>query len=194
MIRARLVWIGGAAALGVALAISGVARHDAPTPSAADTSIVSRSIAFFEERLGRDSGNFMVGGQLVARYLMRFQLAANLEDVKRAEVVARSVMPLVSDTAGAYARLGVIYLTQHEFREAYDAAQRAVAWNSNNQEALGLLFDAAIGALPYGPGSNGRRVLCAGPRLPPARARPDPAPGGGVVRHGARESPARPGR
>src|SRR2546428_8532030 len=58
-------------------------------------------------------------------------------------------MPLVSDTAGAYARLGVIYLTQHEFREAYDAARRAVAWNSNNQEALGLLFDAAMATGRY---------------------------------------------
>ena len=149
MIRARVVWIGSAAALGVAFTISGVARHDAPLPSAADTSIVSRSIAFFEERLARDPGNFMVGGQLVARYLMRFQLAAHLEDVKRAEVVARSVMPLVSDTAGAYARLGVIYLTQHEFREAYEAARRAVAWNSNNQEALGLLFDAGMATGRY---------------------------------------------
>src|SRR5439155_24707280 len=136
VLPARIVSVGGAAALVVAVAISGVARHDAPLPSAADTSIVSRSIAFFEERLGRDPGNFMVGGQLVARYLMRFQLAAHLEDVKRAEVVARSVMSLVSDTAGAYARLGVIYLTQHEFREAYEEARRAVAWNSNHPEAL----------------------------------------------------------
>src|SRR2546428_8120585 len=53
-------------------------------------------------------------------------------------------MRLVSGTAVAYAPLGVIYLTQHEFREAYDAARRAVAWNSNNQEALGLLFDGAM--------------------------------------------------
>jgi len=165
VIPARLVWIGGAAALGVALAISGAAHRGAPTPSAADTSIVSRSIAFFEQRLGRDPENYMVGGQLVARYLMRFQLAANLEDVKRAEVVARSVMPLVSDTAGAYARLGVIYLTQHEFREAYDAARRAVAWNSNNQEALGLLFDAAMATGRYAVAESTLNRLTPG-RLP----------------------------
>src|SRR5256712_3827232 len=165
VIPARFVWIGGAAALAVALAISGAAHHGAPTPSAADTSIVSRSIAFFEERLGRDPGNFMVGGQLVGRYLMRFQLAAHVEDVKRAEVVARSVMPLVSDTAGAYARLGVIYLTQHEFREAYDAARRAGAWNSNNQEALGLLFDAAMATGRYAPAEATLNRLTPG-RLP----------------------------
>ena len=110
MTRARVWWIGGAAALGAALAIS---RAVAPRPAAAaasDTAITSRSISFFESRLAQDSDNFMVGGQLVARYLMRFQVAADLEDVRRAEVVARSVLPLVSDSAGAFARLGVVYL------------------------------------------------------------------------------------
>src|SRR2546428_6646779 len=122
--------------------VAGFGRHDAPLPSAADTSIVSRSIAFFEERLGRDPGNFMVGGQLVARYLMRFQLAARLEDVKRAEVVARSVMPLVSDTAGAHARPGVVYLTPHQVPEADDAAPRAVAPDMYNPKGPGLPFYA----------------------------------------------------
>src|SRR5438552_3711163 len=93
------------------------------------------------------------------------KLDAHLEDVKRAEVVARSVMPLVSDTAGAYARLGVIYLTQHEFREAYDAARRAVAWNSNNQEALGLLFDAAMATGRYAVAESTLNRLTPG-RLP----------------------------
>ena len=149
MTRARVWWIGGAAALGVALAIS---RAVAPRPAAAaasDTAITSRSISFFESRLAQDSDNFMVGGQLVARYLMRFQVAADLEDVRRAEVVARSVLPLVSDSAGAFARLGVVYLTQHKFAEAYAAARSAVAWNPRNQEALGLLFDAGVATGRY---------------------------------------------
>src|SRR3989454_3656735 len=165
VIPARFVWIGGAAALAVALAISGAAHHGAPTPSAADTSIVSRSIAFFEERLGRDPGNFMVGGQLVGRYLMRFQLAAHLEDVKRAEVVARSVMPLVSDTAGAHARLGGSYLAPPQVPGADRATRRAVAWNSNNQEALGLLFDAAIATGRYAVAESTLNRLTPG-RLP----------------------------
>jgi tetratricopeptide (TPR) repeat protein len=114
-----------------------------------DTAITSRSIAFFEQRLARDPHNYLAGGRLVARYLMRFQLRANLADVRRAEVVARSIFPVVSDTAGAYARLGVVYLTQHKFLEAYDAARRAVAWNPRNQEALGLLFDAAVATGRY---------------------------------------------
>lgn len=149
MTRTRVWWISGATALGVALA---TARAVAPRPAAAaasDTAITSRSIAFFETRLARDPDNFMAGGQLVARYLMRFQVAADLEDVRRAEVVARSVLPLVSDTAGAFARLGVVYLTQHKFAEAYAAARRAVAWNPRNQEALGLLFDAGVATGRY---------------------------------------------
>ena len=91
----------------------------------------------------------MIAGQLVARYFMRFQVAADLADIRRAEVVAGSVLPLVSDTAGAYARLGVVYLTQHKFAEAYEAARRAVAWNPRNQEALGLLFDAGMATGRY---------------------------------------------
>src|SRR5206468_10652105 len=54
-----------------------------------------------------------------------------------------------SDTAGAFARLGVVYLTQHKFAEAYAAARRAVAWNPRNQEALGLLFDAGVATGRY---------------------------------------------
>jgi len=119
------------------------------TVAASDTAITSQSIAFFERRLAQDPDNFMIGGQLVARYLMRFQLAANLADVRRAEALAQSVLPLVSDTAGAYARLGVVYLTQHKFAAAYDAARRAVAWNPRNQEALGLLFDASVATGRY---------------------------------------------
>src|SRR5438094_2156258 len=149
MTRTRVWWIAGATALGVALAIS---RAVAPRPgvaAASDTAITSRSIAFFETHLVQDPDNFMVGGQLVARYLMRFQVAADLEDVRRAEVVARSVLPRGSDTAGAFARLGVVYLTQHKFAEAYAAARSAVAWNPRNQEALGLLFDAGVATGRY---------------------------------------------
>ncbi len=140
--------ISAVAALGAGLTVSRVARP-AAVPAAADTSITSRSIAFFEGRLAADSLNYMVGGQLIARYLMRFQAGANLADVDRAEVVAKQIMPLVSDTAGADARLGMIYLTRHRFAEAYEAARVAVAWNTTNQSALGLLFDAAMATGRY---------------------------------------------
>jgi tetratricopeptide (TPR) repeat protein len=148
MNRARVIGIGAVVALGTGLAVSRVARP-AVVSAAADTSITSRSIAFFEGRLALDSMNYMVGGQLIARYLMRFQTGADLADVDRAEAVAKQIMPLVSDTAGAFARLGLIYLTRHRFDEAYAVARRAVAWNSNNQSALGILFDAAMASGHY---------------------------------------------
>ena len=143
------LWLGGATVLGVALAMSRPVARRGTTVAASDTAITSQSIAFFERRLAQDPGNFMIGGQLVARYLMRFELAANLADVERAEAIARSVLPLVSDTAGAYARLGVVYLTQHKFAAAYAAARRAVAWNPRNQGALGVLFDASVATGRY---------------------------------------------
>jgi len=150
MSRARL-WLGSMVALGLAIAISRVAVHGAAPglPAASDTAITSRSIAFFESRLAQDPGNFMIAGQLVARYMLRFQVSANLADVRRAESLARSVLPLVSDTGGAYARLGAVYLTQHKFAAAYDAARRGVAWNPGNQGALGVLFDAAVATGRY---------------------------------------------
>ena len=165
MRRARWLWLGGAAALGVALAISQTVAPRAGRVTASDTAITSQSIAFFEQRLVVDPDNFMIGGQLVARYLTRFHLAANLADVRRAEVIARSVLPLVSDTAGAYTRLGVVYLTQHKFAEAYDVARRAVAWNPGNQGALGLLFDASVASGRYAVAQSALSGLMPG-RLP----------------------------
>src|SRR3989454_10598072 len=153
MKRARF-WVAGMVALGggaLGLALSRAALPGAATtlPAPNDTAITSRSIAFFEGRLAQDPGNFMIAGQLVARYMLRFQVSANLADVRRAESLARSVLPLVSDTGGAYARLGAVYLTQHKFAAAYDAARRGVAWNPANQGALGVLFDAAVATGRY---------------------------------------------
>jgi tetratricopeptide (TPR) repeat protein len=151
MKRARF-WLGVTALGGaLALALSCAVPHGAATRLRApnDTAITSHSIAFFEGRLARDPGNFMIAGQLVARYMLRFQVSANLADVRRAESLARSVLPLVSDTGGAYARLGAVYLTQHKFAPAYDAARRGVAWNPGNQGALGVLFDAAVATGRY---------------------------------------------
>ena len=166
MRRTRFL-IGGAAALGVALAISRAvaSRAGAGLPAPSDTAITSRSIAFFEQKLAQGPDNFMVAGQLVARYMLRFQVAADLADVQRAESLARSVLPLVSDTAGAYARLGAIYLTQHKFAPAYDAARRAVAWNPKNQDALGVLFDASIAIGRYAVAESALARLTPG-RLP----------------------------
>lgn len=135
---------GGAAALGVALAISGALAPGRAPAAAADTAITSRSIAFFERRLARDPGNFLVAGALATRYLMRFQVGADLGDVERAEAVARGALPLAADTAAALARLSVIYLTQHKFVPAYVAAGRAVASDPADRDALGALFDAAM--------------------------------------------------
>ncbi|HEV8382997.1 MAG TPA: hypothetical protein VGQ29_15525 [Gemmatimonadales bacterium] len=161
-----IIWLGGAA-LGIAgVRLSAVFPWAHPSGwGASDTAITSRSIAFFEGRLAQDPDNFMVAGQLVARYMLRFQVSANLADVRRAESLARSVLPLVSDTAGAYARLGAVYLTQHKFAAAYDAARRAVQWNPRNQGALGVLFDAAVATGRYAVAESALTRLTPG-RLP----------------------------
>src|SRR5437867_9277901 len=144
MNRARF-WLGSMAALGVALAISRVAvRGAAPAlPAPSDTAITSRSIAFFEGRLAQDPDNFMIAGQLVARYMLRFQVSANLADVRRAESLARSVVPLVSDTAGAYGRAGGGSFLPDKVSAGFYAARRGVSRTTRKPGAPGVGFDAA---------------------------------------------------
>src|SRR5436309_14042019 len=139
MKRVYYVGVAAALALGVAVAISSVARGGDPVGTAADTAIVSRSIDFFEGRLAYDPGNPMIGGQLVARYLMRFQVGANLADVRRAETVAREILPLTSDTAGGATRPGVVYLDPHPFGSAHRWARPAARGEPSQQAGLGPL-------------------------------------------------------
>ncbi len=139
-----------AAALVAAAAVAGAAaRGRAAVLVAADTAIVSRSVAFFEDRLARDPGNPAVGAALVGRYVQRFQTGADLRDLARAESLALALLPLTADTAAAWARLSGLYLMRHEFTAAYAAARRAVASDAADPDAQGALFDAALAGGRY---------------------------------------------
>jgi tetratricopeptide (TPR) repeat protein len=116
---------------------------------AADTSIVSRSIEFFEERLVADPNNYLVAGRLAARYMVRFGLAADARDVERAEALARRLTTLAPDRAAAMSRLAGVLLTQHKFAESLAAARAAVAADPGDEDARGALFDATLGSGAY---------------------------------------------
>jgi thioredoxin-like negative regulator of GroEL len=150
------------------LAFGGVAvalrRTDTLARSAAaDTAVVSHSIAWFEARLARDPGNTEVASRLAARYILRFGTGADLADVRRAELLTRRVVDAGTGGAAALARLSGVLLMQHDFGGALAAAERALQSDPANTDALGAFADAALAA---GRMAEGRATL---DRLP-ARA------------------------
>jgi hypothetical protein len=117
--------------------------------AAADTSIVSRSIEFFEERLAADSNNYLVAGRLAGRYMVRFGLGADTRDVARAEALARRLTTLAPDRAAAMSRLSGVLLTQHKFADALAAARAAAEAEPGDEDARGALFDATFASGAY---------------------------------------------
>lgn len=145
--RGRPALLTAAAMLGAAACRSGSAAEFAT--AAADTSIVSRSIAFFEARLRADPNNYLVAGRLAGRYMVRFGLAADARDVERAEALARRLTTLAPDRASAMSRLAGVLLTQHKFAESLAAARAAVAADTGDDDARGALFDATLASGAY---------------------------------------------
>jgi tetratricopeptide (TPR) repeat protein len=163
-VRWRLLLAGGgAAAAALAFGALTMRRADArPADAGAEVATLSRSIAFFEQRLAADPENFLAAGHLADRYLLRYQLAAGEGDVRRAEQVAHAALRVAPNRAGALARLSSIHLTQHQFAEALSAAEQGVAADSTDAAALAALYDAAMASGRYG------RAMWAAGRLPAA--------------------------
>lgn len=143
--------VGAAAVLGLAavLVTRGATLGRAATSPTLDTVVLAKSIAFFESRFASDPWNHPLGGRLIGRYLLRFQLGADMGDLERAERVARQLLRVAPDTAEAHARLAGILLAQHRFEEAMAAAAGAIAADSADQGGLAALFDAALAAGRY---------------------------------------------
>src|ERR1051326_6748301 len=150
MNRRLMLLRGGAlllAGLGAVVAVPGRGR----VAAAADTTITSQSIAYFERRLAPDPGNYMVAGRLINRYILRFGTGARMEDIARAEALARE-LARTQDKAPALARLSNVLLMQHKFAEAAAAARDAVPADSLNEDALGALADALLASGRYAEG------------------------------------------
>lgn len=111
---ARLAVLAGlvAAGAGAAVAWSGLADSTrsegqeaacgpaGPVAAGCDTTGLSRSIAYLDERYRDDPWNHLVAGRLVDRHMLRFRRDARLEDVRRAEEVARAVVDRLTGPAG----------------------------------------------------------------------------------------------
>lgn len=144
----RLAGLVAALGLGGFLVLRSTGSRAAPG-DAADTTVVSRSIAFFEARLAADPINALYAGQLVNRYVVRFGLGAALADLERAEVLATAAAGLVRDRSSALSRLSGVLLMQHKFTEALETAEEAFAADSGSTEAAGALLEAALAAGRY---------------------------------------------
>jgi tetratricopeptide (TPR) repeat protein len=147
--RRRLTRLTAAGILAGAAACSSGGSAADFAAAAADTSIVSRSIEFFEARLAADPNNYLVAGRLAGRYMVRFGLAADARDVERAEALARRLTTLAPDRAAAMSRLAGVLLTQHKFAESLAAARAAVAADPGDEDARGALFDATLASGAY---------------------------------------------
>lgn len=159
----KRAWIG-AVAVALALGLGGgaaLSRADDTQSRRADGRIaeLSGSIGFLERRLREDPENFVAASHLVGRYLLRFQLGADLADVERAERVARALLATTPDRAGALAQLSNVHLTQHAFAAALQTAQAAVHADSTSEAALASLFDAAMASGQYDQAQSALRQL-----------------------------------
>ena len=96
---------------------------------------------------------------LIDRYLLLFQIAADLADVKRAEGTVYALLEVTPQRADALARLSSVHLTQHRFSAATEAAELAVRADSTSEAALAALFSVAMAAGHYGRAEAADREL-----------------------------------
>lgn len=135
--------------IGMAVAVPRPASPPAEAWAAPDLEVIDAAIGWFETKLAADPTNPLLAAHLTGRYMGRFGLSADLDDVQRAERLARALVPLSRDEARAWARLSAILLTRHAFGDALAAARRAVAADSADADAWGALYDAGFAAGSY---------------------------------------------
>ncbi len=118
-----------------------------------DTAQASVAIATFDAHYRADPRNYVLAGRLADRYMARFAVGANLNDVDRAEAIARRLVREVPRKSGAEARLSQILLARHDFAGAYEAAKRSIAHDSTGDVGWAVLFDVAMSIGNY-PGAD----------------------------------------
>ncbi|MGH7573325.1 MAG: hypothetical protein ACREMK_16000, partial [Gemmatimonadota bacterium] len=163
--RARAAGLALVGLVSVALTLPLPVRSPAEAYAVPDVEATNGAIAFFEGKLERDPTNPLLAAHLASRYMRRFQLAADLRDVVRAEALARRILLLSRDRARAWTRLSGVLLARHAFGEALEAARHAVVADSTDTDAWGALYDAAFAAGSY---DGAERALT---RLEPGVAR-----------------------
>ncbi|HET6342538.1 MAG TPA: tetratricopeptide repeat protein [Gemmatimonadota bacterium] len=135
--------------LGMAVALPRPASPPVEAWAAPDLDVTDEAIGWFETKLAADPTNPLLAAHLTSRYMGRFGLSADLDDVRGAERLARALIPLSRDKARAWTRLSEVLLARHAFGDALTAARRAVAADSADADAWGALYDAGYAAGSY---------------------------------------------
>jgi tetratricopeptide (TPR) repeat protein len=157
---AKRVGLAAVAAAGAALGL--FLSRLRPSPPNADPGRVSAGIAFFQARWDRDDRDYLAGRQLVNRLIIRFGLEADLADVEHAEQIAARLIGVAPEPAAGWSRLSNVFLMQHKFADARDAADSALALAPGDPDAVGAAADAALAMGQYSRAEEFLRRLPAG--------------------------------
>ena len=137
-------------------------HRDARAATELEQTVLDQDIAFLEGRIAADPGNYLLTGHLADLYARRFQSEANLDDLSRAETLARKVGTYHPDPARTRARVSRILLTQHRFRDAFAEAEAGVAGGADNVATLEAFVAAAEGVGAYHAADSVAALLPAG--------------------------------
>ncbi len=158
MRRGRVVLLAGLIIAAVGLQVRGRDMFR-PRTAAAEAAATTQAIEFFETKLATDPMNALVATRLAERYMLRFQHAADLNDVRRAESLIAQSVPYVADQASLYANLSSVRLTRHDFAGAWTAAQTALTAEGRPEPAWSATFDAALATGRYEVAARARAHL-----------------------------------
>ena len=119
-----------------------------------DPSIVSRTVAFYEDQVQKNPEGIIFHRELAGAYLARQRETGDIADAVRAEEAARKSLKLSTvNNHGAAIRLAQAMLAQHRFPEALNLAREVARYEpSAERMVIDILFeigdyDAATKAL-----------------------------------------------
>ena len=113
--------------------------------AAAEASIRSADIAFYEQRIANDPASALNRTRLAELLLQRARAQNDYQDFLRAEQVARASLAQRSTRNSApYAVLASSLLAQHRFLEARDAARSLVAAEPDTDSYAALLGETCL--------------------------------------------------
>src|SRR5579871_43893 len=125
-------------------------RKAAPAPSASvvyprppyDPTRLTKTIAFYEERVRTDPKAAIESGLLSGFYSQRCRETGDIADAVRAEKMARHALQIRSShNPGAWDDLAVALLAQHRFNDALTAAQTAWKIDSEDEQTQDLRIE-----------------------------------------------------
>ena len=123
-----------------------LAPAEAATPAPPEREVVELDLAFFNERVGRDSFAARDHAELARLYLQRARLSGSPDtDLGRAEAHARRSLALrTAHNAAALQALAASLMGRHRFLEAHEAAERLLAADSGSGAARALLGEIQL--------------------------------------------------